>query len=909
MDSPTATATPDPGRRLGHYEIREKLGSGGMGSVFLAFDTRLNRTVALKVLAGSHWEGTAGSARLIREAQAASALNHPNIVTVYEVGRESDIDFIAMEHITGKTLLKLVPRRLPARELLPILIQIADALAAAHAAGIVHRDLKPGNIMVTDRGLVKVLDFGIAKINPAGNPADTPTQTITEMGAVFGTVAYMSPEQAEGKEVDARSDIFSFGAVLYELITGQRAFDEDTGVGTLASVVAREPRPARELAPTLPRSLERVLDHCLRKKRADRWQSMDDVKLVLQAALADLDAAAPAVPSRRWPLLAMAAVATLVAVAASLWWPRPAAPEPNFILRRVTNSAGLTAFPSLSRDGTVLAFASDRGDAGNLDIWMQQLGGRDPFRITTDQADDTDPSVSPDGTRVAFRSERNGGGIYIVPSMGGEESLLVPGGRAPRFSPDGRWIAYWTGRESEGLLAGTARVFVIESGGGQPRQLATDLAAALYPVWSPTGDAVLALGRATSANAAPDWYTLSSQSGALQSGASQKTGAFAALAAQHRGYTAWNTELLPIEWRANGRVVFASGPGDGGNLWEIAISGGKVKGRAAQLTQGPGFQLHVSTASASDRNRMAFSSLEWKPEIWSQPLDADRGIIHGDLQRITVDEPSSMAPSLSADGRYLAFLRRQLGRTSVRARELSTGKEIALVSGVGAFYNPRLSGDGAIVAYSDDAGNLFTVPRAGGTAEKICPACGTAMGISLDGKRISYEPFQSENLSWYDVDRKAAVTAATRPAEGVLSAGKFSPDGKSIAFHLRTRQSTAQVFLARIAGALPLAREAWIPVTDGANDDAEPAWSPSGELLYYLSDRDGFRCIWATRVDRTTGQPSGDAFGVIHFHRARRSLKRMTNSTGLIGLSVAPGRMVCSFGELTGNIWLLETLR
>ncbi|MCU1234869.1 MAG: serine/threonine protein kinase [Candidatus Solibacter sp.] len=906
MNSPTASENPDPGRRLGHYEIREKLGSGGMGSVYLAFDTRLNRNVALKVLGLSPVEGTGGTIQLLREAQAASALNHPNIVTVYEVGRESDIDFIAMEHVAGKTLDKFIGRRMALREMLPILIQIADALGTAHAAGIVHRDLKPGNVMVTERGLVKVLDFGIAKVRQGSGSSEThPTETMTEMGKVHGTVAYMSPEQAEGKEVDGRSDIFAFGCVLYELLTGHRAFEGETEMATLAAVMAKDPRPLRELAPGVPRSLEHVLEHCLRKKRAERWQLMDDIKLVLEGALADLDAASPPpARSRRWPVIAAAAGAAIVAAGVSWWWLRPAPPEAPSVLQRVTNTNGLNGFPAISRDGNLLAFASDRSEAGNLDIWIQQIGSRDSIRLTTDEADDSEPTISPDGTRVAWRSERNGGGIYVVPSMGGEAALLAPGGRGPRFSPDGHWIAYWAGRESQGLLPGTSRVFVIESGGGQPRQLGMDLAVALYPVWSPEGDAVLALGRHDANDPRPDWWTLQ-----LQQGASRRTGALESLSAQRLTRMAWQMEILPVEWRPDGRVVFGAGPGDAGNLWQIELAGGKVKGRAARVTEGPGLHVQASTAGSSDRGRMAFSSLAWKPEIWSLSLDADRGTIHGEPERVMLDEPSSMSPSLSTDGKYLAFLRRQLGRTSICLRELPGGRDVSLVTGTASFYNPRISGDGSTVAYSDREGNIFTVPRTGGPAEKLCAGCGTTMGISADGKRISYEPGKLENLTWYDVARKTSVIAAPRPSEGVLTDGKFSPDGKWIAFHAQTRQATAQIFVTRTDGALPVPREGWIAVTDGANDELEPAWSPNGELLYYLSDRDGFRCIWARRVDRATGMPAGEAFGVAHFHRARRSLKRMTSTTGLTGLSVAPGRMVFSFGELTGNIWLLEKVR
>ena len=239
----------DPGRRLGHYEIQARLGVGGMGTVYQALDTRLNRAVALKVLSPDKWEGTSGRGRLMREAQAASALNHPNIVTVYEIGQEAGVDFIAMECVEGKTLGSFVARRPPLRETLATAIQIADALAAAHDAGIVHRDLKPSNIMVTERGLVKILDFGIAKVAAAGDSESSATQTLTLAGQVVGTVAFMSPEQAAGKDVDWRSDIFSFGCVLYEMVTGHRAFHGDTEIATLAAVIAKEPTSVRQFAP------------------------------------------------------------------------------------------------------------------------------------------------------------------------------------------------------------------------------------------------------------------------------------------------------------------------------------------------------------------------------------------------------------------------------------------------------------------------------------------------------------------------------------------------------------------------------------------------------------------------------------------------------------------------------------
>ena len=285
----------EPGSHLGHYEILAKLGSGGMGSVYEAQDSRLNRTVAIKVLTPGKHEGV--PATLTREAQAASALNHPNIVTVYEIGREGATEFIAMERIAGRTLAHAIGRQgMELREALRLAAQIAEALAVAHEAGIVHRDLKPGNVMVTDRGLVKVLDFGLAKrMVPDQGGRENPTATLTRPGRVFGTIAYMSPEQAQGLNVDRGTDIFSFGCLLYEMVTGQRAFHEEGDILTLAAVVGKEPRPAQELKPALPHGLQRIIETCLRKRQADRWQSMADVKLLIEQAIEDLQnpAAAP----------------------------------------------------------------------------------------------------------------------------------------------------------------------------------------------------------------------------------------------------------------------------------------------------------------------------------------------------------------------------------------------------------------------------------------------------------------------------------------------------------------------------------------------------------------------------------------------------------------------------------------
>ena len=261
------------GQTLLHYQIIGKLGEGGMGIVYQARDSHLDRLVAIKVLPPDKFADPQRQARFVQEAKAASALRHPNIVTIHDIARDAGHDFIVMEHVAGKTLSQLIGRRgLKLQDAVRYAIQTADALACAHAAGIVHRDLKPANIMVDEHEVVRVLDFGLAKLTQTEAGEDVPTETMrpeTEEGTIVGTTSYMSPEQAEGKAVDARSDVFSFGSVLYEMLCGRKAFTGDSAVSTLAAILNRDPAPLGE---EVPRDLERIVARCLRKDRARRWQ-------------------------------------------------------------------------------------------------------------------------------------------------------------------------------------------------------------------------------------------------------------------------------------------------------------------------------------------------------------------------------------------------------------------------------------------------------------------------------------------------------------------------------------------------------------------------------------------------------------------------------------------------------------
>jgi Tol biopolymer transport system component/tRNA A-37 threonylcarbamoyl transferase component Bud32 len=423
------------GRTVSHYEVTEKLGEGGMGVVYKARDSRLKRFVALKVLPPEKVTDPERKQRFVQEARAASALNHPNIVTVYDIDQSDGVDFIAMEYVEGKTLDELIGRKgMKLNEALKYAIQIADALAKAHAAGIVHRDLKPGNVMVTADGRVKVLDFGLAKLTettPAG-PED-PTLTAapsTELGMIVGTAAYMSPEQAEGKTVDARSDIFSFGSVFYETLTGRRAFRRDSPALTLAAILHLEPAPLPE---GIPSETERIVARCLRKDPERRFQTMADLKVTLEELKQEsesgklaLEASSPAKGRRLWTA-GVAAFALLAAAGAALWIVRGrhTAPASSAGWQQLTNFTDSATQPALSPDGRMLTFVRGPGAFFTPgQIYVKLLPGGEAVQLTHDDSRKMSPIFTPDGSRIAY-TVAFPWDTWVVPVLGGEPHLML----------------------------------------------------------------------------------------------------------------------------------------------------------------------------------------------------------------------------------------------------------------------------------------------------------------------------------------------------------------------------------------------------------------------------------------------------------------------------------------------------
>ena len=719
------------GQTISHYRIIEKLGGGGMGVVYRAEDTKLHRFVALKFLPDGFTPDSQALSRFEREAQAASALNHPNICTIHETGEHDGQPFIAMEFLDGQTLKhRISGKPLPLDQMLELSIEIADALRAAHAQGIIHRDIKPANIFVTKLGNAKILDFGLAKVVPAGESvgvSEMPTATAGEMltspGATIGTIAYMSPEQARGEELDARTDLFSFGAVLYEMATGRMAFSGNTAAVIHDAILNRAPIPIARLKPEAPPKLQEVVNKALEKDRKLRYQSAADIRTDLQRLKRDSSSGRVSIEGppkrisgrRSWRGLVLGIsilllVACVSGVALFLYNHRFIASSPvQRPLTRITFDDGLQSGATWSPDGRFIAYESDRG--GKFDIWVQQISGGDPVQVTKGPGQNWQPDWSPDGKNIVYRSEDGAGGLFVVPALGGEglQRKIATFGFYPRWSPDSSQILFQT--HFPGSTSLRNKFYVIRLDGTPPREVLADFIAehklsSISAVWHPDGkrisiwvvDSVGATRRAPGPS--PRFWTVPIAGGAAIQTEIDPTIEKQFLAAATEAAGVYRVGRS-FSWSPSGNALYFDLDYRGArNIWKMTINPETLRATAInRITTGTGSDAGV--AISPDGKRLAFTSTSEQIRSWLFPFDASTGHLGGNGQAITSTGRMALVPVLSRDGNQVAFCVNLDGsRLEVWQQSLIDGRKAPIITDDLDRRSPQWSPDGTKLAYT-----------------------------------------------------------------------------------------------------------------------------------------------------------------------------------------------------------------
>jgi Tol biopolymer transport system component len=918
-----------PGQSIAAYEILSFISRGGMGEVYLAQDRRLSRKVALKLLPASFTKDDERLRRFEQEARTASALNHPNIITIYEILKVESNHLIATEFVEGETLRnRLAHSPLTLAESLNIAIQVADALAAAHKVGIVHRDIKPENIMLRPDGYVKVLDFGLAKLTEQPESVSAgealTKQVRTGSGVIIGTAGYMSPEQARGKSVDARSDIFSLGAVIYEMVTGHKPFDGETPSDVLAAILKTDPAPLSVFFTDAPPELARIVMKTLRKDREERCQSAKDLLIDLkslaqdldfqqrlkqtpgpggsaevarinqmsdgaQPAMARTDRLADATPTqiskpafsgmmkaRRWPTFVLIGV---LAIGGSFGlyklWTRSKEITPPVVtdIARVTAWSGLDAQPTLSPDGNSVAYTSNHN--GSFEIFVKQLtaGGRE-VQLTTDGQENFQPSWSPNGQQIAYYSKK-GGGIWVIPALGGAPRQLTDFGGSPKWSRDGTMIAFNSDSNPDlgSGNVGSSTIWVVPSQGGTARQVTQ--------VGSPPGG--------------------------------------------HFGPT----------WAPDGqRIVFIDLNFSSQDLWSVSISGTDLR----QLTLPPALGRVAHPVFSPDGRYLYFDA---GPAVEALPIAADTGAPLGEPVKLTdVGASVVQSVSVSGDGKRVAYsvqtLTSNIWSIAVTPKAEAAGTPFPITNQTGTRNNqPAFSPDGHKIAFMEflrgTGADIYVADANGKNPVQLTKDPRNLIPNWFpDGDQIAFVSFRDKHWSVWATSLQSRRDHLLLDLGRDIQYARLSPDGKQLALNL-AEKGVINTWIAAVPGGQPR------QVTFDKELAGFACWSPDSKYVAYQLKRGDDAFVMLAPVDGgeaiqlTSGHGrswpysfspdgdkilfAGDRAGVWNLYwvsRTTRQEKQITDYKKMNAFvrypswSPAGNQMAYEYAETAGNIWVMD---